>query len=98
MSFSVEERRLRRRRDLMRSFGMTMEGYDRMVAAQNGGCGVCGKPPKKRLLDVDHDHKTGRVRGALCHLHNRGLGFFQDDPVLLRRAAKYLENERDWRE
>lgn len=56
-----------------------------------GECALCGR--KDGRLSVDHDHKTGRIRGLLCDLHNRGLGYFQDDPQLLRDAADYVETE-----
>ena len=29
-------------------------------------CGACGKPPKGKHLDRDHDHRTGNPRGLLC--------------------------------
>jgi hypothetical protein len=40
---------------------------------------------------VDHDHATGVVRGVLCWNHNVLLGYAADDPMLLRKAADYLE-------
>lgn len=51
-------------------------------------CQLCGATEQ---LHVDHDHKTGKVRGRLCGRHNQGLGLFQDNPRLLRKAALYLE-------
>lgn len=73
--------------------------YEAFLEA-NGGkdvCGICGKPPSaKRRLDRDHDHSddTGRPRGLLCHRHNRGLDWFNDDPEELRLAIGYLERTR----
>jgi hypothetical protein len=50
-------------------------------------CVICGTEEK---LVVDHDHKTGEIRGMLCNHCNRGLGHFKDDPMLLEFAAQYL--------
>ena len=44
-----------------------------------------------RRLAVDHDHKTGKIRGLLCISCNVGLGHFQDDVELLRSAILYLQ-------
>jgi hypothetical protein len=40
---------------------------------------------------VDHDHKTGKVRGLLCHPCNAALGLTRDDPSILRAMIEYLE-------
>lgn len=57
------------------------------IKAEVTQCVICGKQEK---LVVDHDHKTGKVRGMLCNHCNRGLGHFRDDPMLLEFAAQYL--------
>ena len=62
-----------------------------MLEEQNGGCWICGKQPTgKRALDIDHDHKTGKVRGLLCSNHNRAIGLLGDDIRALVKALDYL--------
>ena len=55
-------------------------------------CAICGNPPKTLSLNVDHDHKTGGVRGLLCIPCNRRLprGVTAS---WLRAAAEYLDGE-----
>jgi uncharacterized protein YbaR (Trm112 family) len=65
--------------------------YDRLVLAQEGRCALCGRPEDGQRLRVDHDHRTGANRALLCHKCNQALGFFNDTPGLLRKAAAYLE-------
>jgi len=65
--------------------------YQRLLDKQRGVCAICfGEPKGRTHFDVDHDDKTGQVRGLLCTNCNRGLGYFQDDWFLLRRASEYL--------
>ncbi len=73
---------------LRRRYGITSADYDALVAAQGGVCALCRLRPPKH---VDHDHVTGRVRGALCSGCNQGLGNFRDDAAALRLAAEYVE-------
>ena len=40
---------------------------------------------------VDHDHKTGKIRGLLCSSCNKALGFLQDSPILALAAYRYLK-------
>jgi hypothetical protein len=64
-----------------------------LLDAQNGGCAICGYKFEQKVGDmkVDHNHKTGAVRGLLCDLCNRGLGMFRDSQDNLTKAIYYLE-------
>lgn len=79
-------------RRLEKKFGITREQYERMLAAQSGVCAIClgGPRGRKQYLSVDHNHKTGEVRGLLCDTCNRALGLIGDDPDKLARAIEHL--------
>lgn len=65
--------------------------YRRKHRRQGGGCAVCANPPRGVMsLHVDHEHRTGRIRGLLCFKCNNALGDLGDDPDVLIRAASYL--------
>jgi hypothetical protein len=83
-----------RDRYLRRTYGITEGEYALLLDAHEGGCWICGRKPKKggRRLHVEHDHKTGRVRGLACWKCNQGLQTYRDDPAKLRAAADYLES------
>lgn len=78
------------------------DAYNKLLCFQNGGCAICGggetemhpKTGQPRPLSVDHIRDTFIVRGLLCNVHNRGLGYFQHDPKLLRAAADYVEQHQ----
>lgn len=57
---------------------------------QHGRCGLCGVKDAKRW-HYDHCHTSGKLRKVLCSKCNNGLGFFNDSPAELRRAADYLD-------
>lgn len=78
-----------------RTYGITAEQYEMLYKAQGGRCAICRRATgAARRLAVDHDHKTGEVRGLLCKPCNRyGLGMFaRDNPEVFDRAADYLRN------
>jgi hypothetical protein len=82
------------RTDLLRLYGPAAD-YEKMLAAQRGVCGLCGKPPKnERRLAVDHCHRTGQIRGLLCAPCNRALGQLGDDVAGLGRALRYVASSR----
>ena len=66
-----------------------------MLEAQDGGCTVCERRPSGAIsLHVDHDHRTGRIRGLLCFRCSNAIGDLEDDPELLTRGAEYVLNHR----
>ena len=62
--------------------------FDEMLAAQEGRCAICGAADPQHL---DHDRRTGWVRGILCLNCNGGLGRFRDDP---RHSRKQYSRAR----
>ena len=73
------------------TYGITLGEYERLKALCSGTCWICKRPGITRGLNIDHSHKTGLIRGLICHQCNRGLRWFRDNPVDLRSAATYLE-------
>jgi hypothetical protein len=61
----------------------------------DGGCDICGAGlfDVSTKLEIDHNHHTGKVRGALCHDCNLAIGCMKDDPILLGNAIIYLLKE-----
>lgn len=86
-------REIRFEYNLRINFRMTPFQYHALLAAQGGGCAICGtdREPNGRRLSVDHDHRTGVVRGVLCARCNVALGMFGNSIRTMARAAKYLE-------
>jgi len=79
-------------RVLKYSYGITLEDYNEMLAIQNGVCAICNQScTTGRRLCVDHDHKTGKVRGLLCNDCNSGIGKLKDSSEILKNAANYLD-------
>ena len=71
------------------------EEFAAVFHGQGGMCAICGVESANALgyaLHVDHDHRTGQVRGLLCQNCNVALGHFKDDPNILIAAIKYLES------
>lgn len=68
--------------------------YKRLLAAQGGLCAFCRRANgRTRRLSVDHDHRTGEVRGLLCGPCNKDvLGQARDDPAFFLRCLAYLAN------
>jgi Recombination endonuclease VII len=89
-----------RREHLRNKFGITPEQYEAKLAEQGGGCAICGSPPKKIALHVDHDHSCcpgkytcGKcLRGILCWPCNVFIGKLEG--VFGAKATAYLREVR----
>jgi hypothetical protein len=73
--------------------GISADDYKRLLEAQDGVCALCGNPPKTRRLSVDHNHRTGTVRGLLCHRCNRALPTYATSDWLSRAYGYVLRDE-----
>ena len=76
-------------------YGIEPEDKKNVYKAQRGLCAVCRIKFDINDLCVDHDARSGIVRGLLCHGCNRGLGLFKENKVNIRKAVEYLK-ERDF--
>ena len=89
-----EVQRKARAYQLKRKFDLDATEYERLLGLQEGRCAICGENETGRkdrfVFSVDHDHKTGKIRGLLCRGCNTGIGNLRDDPEILLRAAEYL--------
>ena len=77
---------------LVRRYGITSADYEKILKSQGGRCAICGRLPRTRRLNVDHDHKTGKVRGLLCYTCNKKVIGDRRDPAIFDAAAAYLRS------
>lgn len=82
---------------LRNAFGISLAEYGQMLVAQGGKCAICDQEETAtrsgsvKALQVDHDHKTGKVRGLLCSDCNTGIGKMKENREALIAAIKYLD-------
>lgn len=75
----------------LRLYGITEQTFMMLLYRQESTCRGCSKRINRSAC-VDHDHKTGEVRGLLCASCNIVLGKVKDNPITLRTLADYLED------
>ena len=89
---------------LKEKYGITCKQWDKMFKLQGGKCPICGtklfryhEKNGRRAAPVDHDHKTGRVRGLVCYTCNRwrvGRNTLETS----QKVVEYLASDFDGRE
>jgi hypothetical protein len=83
----------RKKSSLKREYNITLEEYNQRLKKQKGSCAICHEKFKSDThTQVDHDHKTGKVRGLLCRKCNSILGYSNDEIQILLNAINYLKN------
>jgi Recombination endonuclease VII len=88
---------VRERARTLRTYGLTEADWDAFLLRQGNRCAVCrtGKPGGRgERWHIDHDHVTGQVRGLLCGKCNSAIGMLQDDPEIIKAAARYVAAHR----
>lgn len=79
---------------IMALYGLLPEEYDEVYRFQQNRCFICQRATgATKKLSVDHDHKTGMVRGLCCTMCNKYiLGWARDDIEFFKRVIEYLEH------
>lgn len=74
--------------DLIRHYNLSYPQYLKMLEVCSGICEIC---LNEKATAIDHNHKTNKVRGILCHGCNVALGHLKEDINILKRSIEYLE-------
>lgn len=85
-----------RNRQVKAKYGITWEERQALLAEQGNKCANPACPNTEpggqwNEWHIDHDHKTGEVRGLLCNGCNVALGILDDSPTRIRGLADYLD-------
>lgn len=90
---------------ILRKYKLSKQNFKKLLVEQRSRCAICGLkfdevfsiynyPQYDYNPDIDHSHKTGKVRGLLCLNCNRSLGRCKENPLILLRAIKYLNRHK----
>lgn len=85
-------KKIYRRVHLDNEYGISEQKYNEMVIKQSSHCNICGKLMSKP--NIDHNHKTGKIRALLCSKCNLGLHFIENKEFLIA-AEIYLWQHND---
>lgn len=91
-SYRKKNPEVERKRKLKSKYNITLEEYNNMIISQNGECYIC---KKQKILSVDHNHKTGRIRKLLCQKCNAGIGMFDENIDILKNVILYIQEHNN---
>lgn len=88
----------------LKKYKLSKAGYEKILEEQDNRCAICGikfdeifsryKYPHDYDPDIDHNHKTGKIRGITCLNCNRAIGRCKENPLILIKAVKYLQENK----
>lgn len=83
-------------RNDFRKYGLTPDSREALLDSVGRACEVCGVSHEDsvRGLMIDHDHKTGKIRGVLCKNCNLAEGFTRDNPDVLLGMIELMETKQ----
>lgn len=84
-----EKRKLYTRNSRIRAYGIEPKIYYEMLETQCHLCAICGAKSTYRAMNIDHDHKSEKVRGLLCDGCNLSLGHIEREGFV-EKAMQYL--------
>jgi hypothetical protein len=90
VAWGQKNKEWRRFNHILNTYKITVDQYAALEESQDFHCAIC---PSESELHVDHNHKTGKVRGLLCMSCNMGLGNFMDSEVKMQNACAYLQKK-----
>ena len=83
---------------LRRKYNIDLQTYEELLLSQNNKCKIYGANSntdnRAEYFVIDHNHKTGKIRGLLCTKCNALLGLAQDNENILEKAKQYLINSK----
>lgn len=99
--YALEKREIRKsdkgRDAYLKKYNMTHADYVAILARQGGVCAICETDDTGHMdwFSVDHDHKTGHIRGLLCHSCNVQLlpALERYKMLTIYKAKKYLKSD-----
>lgn len=81
---------------LKRTYNITLIEFNEMLLIHNNQCGICDSlfiNEKYRNPAIDHNHKTGKIRGLLCLKCNIAIGLLKENTNIINNAIKWLKKE-----
>jgi len=72
------------------SYNVTPEWYEEQLSKQEGHCKLCPRKPGKKRLHIEHNHKTGQLRGLVCSGCNLAISRIDEDPKWIDRLKEHV--------